>query len=399
MTDTLEVVGGVDTHADTIHVAAITILGHQIADREFPATAAGYARAVQFLASLGTVVRVGVEGTASYGAGFARAATAAGFEVAEVSRSEKSKRRRKGKSDALDAYAAARTALVGHGLSVPKNDDTMVVRALHVARRSAVKHRTAAINQFKALLVAAPNEVREKYRGSTTPVLIRRLARCRPTTATDPTSVAVLTACKNLAERILFLEAQDKDLTEKLDCLVASINPALCAAFGVGTDTAAQLIITAGTNAHRLATEAAFAALCGVAPVPASSGKTTRYRLSRGGDRAANCALHTIALVRMRHDQRTKDYIARQLAAGKSPKDVMRKLKRAIAREVFTLLTGVVEIPDYSDLRPVRQAKNITVTAAAQQFGVWPDVISRLERGLKRDDAFVQTYREWLDAA
>ena len=229
--------------------------------------------------------------------------------------------------------------------------------------------------------------------------MIEQLARSRPKALTDPAGLAVITACKALAERILFLEAQDKDLTAQLDTLVAAINPALRAAYGVGPDTAAQLIITAGTNPHRLTSEASFAALCGAAPVPASSGKTTRHRLSRGGDRAANNALHRIALVRMSSDKTTKDYVTRQLAAGRSKMEILRKLKRAIAREVFKLLTRPLTVPDYSDLRQARQTKNITLTAVANNFGVWPMVISMLERGLKRDDQFAETYRQWLVAA
>jgi hypothetical protein len=165
----------------------------------------------------------------------------------------------------------------------------------------------------------------------------------------------------------------------------------------VGPDTAAQLLITAGTNSHRLRSEAAFAMLAGVAPIPASSGKTSRHRLSRGGDRAANNALHRIALVRWSHDRRTRDYVARQLAAGRSKNDVLRLLKRAIAREIFRHLTAPCPIDDYSDLRPARQARNITLTAAAAHFNVWPITISRLERGLKRDDTLATNYRQWLN--
>ena len=174
---------------------------------------------------------------------------------------------------------------------------------------------------------------------------------------------------------------------------------ALRAAYGVDPDTAAQLLITAGANPHRLHSEAAFAALCGVAPVPASSGKTTRHRLSRGGDRAANNALYRIALVRMSAHPQTRDYVQRQAANGRTKKEILRLLKRAIARETFKLLTRQTAVPEYADLRPARQAKNITVTAAANHFGVWPTVISRIERGLQRDDAFADTYRDWLKAA
>jgi transposase len=235
--------------------------------------------------------------------------------------------------------------------------------------------------------------------GKTTFALINSLVRCRPDTQNDPIAVAVLAACKALAERIRFLEEQDQALTTRLDGLVTEANPALRAAHGVGPDTAAQLIVTAGTNPHRLRSEAAFAALCGVAPVPASSGKTNRHRLSRGGDRGANNALHRIALVRMSSHKQTRDYVQRQLANGRSKMEILRLLKRAIAREIFKLLTRAVDIPDYADLRPARQARNITVTAAANHFGVWPTVISRIERGLQRDDHLAERYRTWLHAA
>nr|WP_235689951.1 transposase [Mycolicibacterium gadium] len=242
---------------------------------------------------------------------------------------------------------------------------TGALKALLIARRGAIKARTAAIQQIKDLLVTAPADLRERYRRyPTTLRLVEALAGCRPSAHENPTTVSVLIACKALAQRIGYLERQDRELTAELDALTAALNPALRAAYGVGPDTAAQLLITAGTNSHRLRSEAAFAMLTGVAPIPASSGKTNRHRLSRGGDRAANNALHRIALVRWSHDRRTRDYVARQLAAGRSKKDVLRLLKRAIAREMFRHLTQPCPIDDYSDLRPARQARNITLTAS-----------------------------------
>lgn len=401
LTEFVLIVGGADTHADTVHLAAISITGAAMGDREFPTTRAGYAAAIRFLRSLGQVQRIGVEGTASYGAGLTRALIAAGIEVVEVSRAVKSSRRLKGKSDPLDAYSAARTALAGDGLATPKDDATAGLRALHHARRSAVKHRTAVINQLKAMLVSAPDCVREKYRGLTTFKLIEAIARCRPDAQTQPWARSVLTAAKILAQRVQFLETQAQALESQIDALTTEANPGLRAAYGVGPDTAAQLLITAGANPHRLHSEAAFAALCGVAPVPASSGKTNRHRLSRAGDRAANNALHRIALVRMSSHQPTKEYAQRQLLHGhsKSRMEILRKLKRAIAREVFKLLTRQIAVPEYADLRSTRQAKNITLTAAANHFAVWPTAISRIERGLQRDDEFADTYRNWLKAA
>jgi transposase len=392
------VVIGVDTHLDTIHIAALTDTGQLLGDAEFRTNPTGYWAAICWARSFGEVLTVGVEGTSSYGAGLTQALQANNIHVVEVNRPDRSARRRHGKSDPLDAYSAARAVLAGHGLAVPKDPNTGALKALLTARRGAIKARTAAIVQIKSLMVTSPAELRERYRRySTTLRLIEALARCRPTTHDDPTTVSVLIACKALAQRVEFLERQANELSAELDTLTTQLNPALRAAYGVGPDTAAQLLITAGLNAHRLRSEAAFAMLAGVAPIPASSGKTTRHRLSRGGDRAANNALHRIALVRWSHDPRTRDYAHRQLAAGRSKKDVLRLLRRAIAREIFRHLTAPCPIDDYTDLRPTRHARNITLTAAATHFGVWPNDISRLERGLKRDDTLATNYRVWLN--
>jgi transposase len=398
VTSPRRVVIGVDTHLDTIHVAAITDTGQLLGDAEFDTTPTGYWVALTWARSFGEVLTAGVEGTSSYGAGITWALQDNGIHVMEVNRPDRAARRRLGKSDPLDAYGAARAVLAGHGLAVPKDPNTVALKALQVARRGGVKARSAAIQQIKDLLVTAPADVRERYRRyATTLRLVHALARCRPAAHADPTAVSVLIACKALAQRIEFLERQDRDLSADIDALVTALNPALRAAYGVGPDTAAQLLITSGTNAHRLRSEAAFARLAGVAPIPASSGKTTRHRLSRGGDRAANNALHRIALVRWSHDPHTRDYVDRQLAAGRSKKEVLRLLKRAIAREMFKHLTSPCPIDDYSDLRPARQAQNITLTSVAHHFGVWPTEISRLERGLARNDTLAANYRHWLN--
>ncbi|MFB8399657.1 IS110 family transposase [Streptomyces yangpuensis] len=391
------VFGGVDSHADTIHVAVVTDNGGHLADAEFPTTPAGYTAALAFLAAHGDVIAIGVEGTASYGTGFTRAARTDGLSVVEVNRPDRAERRRSGKSDPIDAYAAARAALSGRASSAPKDETVAGIRALHNAARSTMKARTAAINQIGHILVSAPDTIRDRYRALRGKTLIDALARLRP--HGDPVHTAVLTALKSLARRIQALTAEHDELTAALDSVVSTHNPGLRAAYGVGPDTAAQLLITAGGNPDRLRTEASFAALCGAAPVPASSGKTNRHRLSRGGDRAANAALYRIALVRMASDSRTRDYVARQTAAGRTKKEIIRLLKRAIAREVFRCLTTTVTVPEIADLRPARQAKNITLTAVANHFGVWPAVISCIERGTRRDDDLANAYREWLTAA
>ncbi|MFC7766570.1 transposase [Leucobacter soli] len=206
-------------------------------------------------------------------------------------------------------------------------------------------------------------------------------------------------ALRALARRHRYIAAEIRSLDHELGTLTTSTNPALAAAAGVGPVTAAQLLITAGDNPDRLRSEAAFAALCGASPIPASSGKTNRHRLNRGGDRQANSALHRIALVRMSHEPRTRAYVEKKRAEGKSSKEIIRCLKRAIAREIFTLLTKEVEIPRVDDLRPLRQALGITLQQAAEHFNVWMNKISRIERGLARDDEFALAYREWLETS
>jgi transposase len=327
VTSPRRVVIGADSHLDTIHLAAITDTGQLLGDAEFNTNPTGYHAAICWARSFGEVLSAGVEGTSSYGTGFTQALQANDIHVIEVNRPDRAARRRQGKSDPLDAYSAARAVLAGDGLSVPKDAHTNALKALLIARRGAVKARTAAIQQIKDLLVTAPAELRERYRRYTTTLaLVGALARYRPTEQ-DRVTTAVLMSCKALARRIEFLQRQIEELTAELDTLTNAINPALRAAYGVGPDTAAQLLVTAGTNSHRLQSEASFARLTGVAPIPASSGKTTRHRLSRGGDRAANNALYRIALVRMSHDQRTRDYVTSQVARGRSKKDVLRLLK------------------------------------------------------------------------
>ena len=393
-----EVVGGADTHADTVHVAAIDTIGRPLGDREFPTTPAGYQAALTFLTAFGPVLVLGIEGTSSYGAGLSRAAAAAGIEVREVTRPDRAQRRMRGKSDPIDAYQAAQAALSGRADAAPKDTAIDAVRALHIARRSAVKARTAAINQIHQMLIIAPDPVREKYRDLTGKRLVDALAGCRPG-AQEPSTRAFLTALKTLAQRYQFLTHQADDLEDQLKDLARAQNPHLLSVHGVGPNTAAQLLITAGGNPDRLRTEASFAALCGTAPVPASSGRTTRHRLSRGGDRAANHALHTIAMVRMSFDPRTRDYVARQRDTGRTDKEILRLLKRALVREVFRSLTRDLTVPELADLRPTRQAKNITLAAAATAMGTYASKIVRTELGTYPDYELATRYREWLNAA
>ncbi len=396
MTRIKTVVAGVDTHKDTHHAAVIDTAGRQIADASFPTTKKGYVELSAFVSSFGELVRVGVEGTGSYGAALTRHLQEQGIEIVEVIRPNRQVRRMKGKSDPIDAYAAARTALTEPDAPTPKDGTGPAeqIRYLLVARRRAVKARTSALIQIKTLLITAPDVLRSRLREMSENTLILTLSRLRPD-AEDPIRYVL----KSLAKRHIHLTAEITDLEVMLTPLVTSTNPGLAATKGLGAITAAQLLVTAGDNPDRLRSEAAFAALCGVSPIPASSGKTTRHRLNRGGDRQANAALHRIVLVRMSYEPRTRDYVARKRAQGHSTKEIIRCLKRAVAREVFTLLTKQVDVPRVDDLRPLRQARGITLTAAAHHFEIWPTILSDVERGLRRHDDLVTAYRQWLTAA
>jgi transposase len=280
-----------------------------------------------------------VEGTGSYGAGLARFLAAAGQHVVEVNRPDRQARRRRGKSDAVDADAAARAVQAGEATGVPKAQDGVVemLRALRVARATAVKARTQAVNALKGLLVTAPDELREQLEGLPTARLVRAAAALEPGQLTTP-SAAVTLALRGLARRYQHLNAEAALLAEQLDRLTAKHAPALRGLLGVGADSAAALLVAAGDNPRRLHSEAAFAALCGTSPVEASSGKTRRHRLNRGGDRQANAALHRVVVVRLRYHQPTRDYATRRTAQGKTSKETIRCLKRYVAREVFAAL-------------------------------------------------------------
>lgn len=394
-----DMVGGVDSHKDTIHVAVITGTGRPVEDREFPTTEAGYRQAVAWLAGHGPLQAVGVEGTSSYGTGICAALTAAGITVVEVNRTRAAERRKRGKTDPLDAYRAARSVLSGEAATDPKRASIEPLRALNVARRSAVKAQQAAWRQIGALLVNAPAHLRDRLRDLSTTALLAALAATRPGQVSDPDDADTLFALRTLARRHRDLAEEIAALEERLHARVAAANPTLMAVKGVGPVIGAQLLITAGDNPDRLRSSASFAALCGTAPIPVSSGRTDRYRLSRGGDRAANAALHHIVKVRMTYDPTTRAYRDTRLARGWTNKAVYRALKRAVAREIYSALLGRCDVPDYTDLRPARQAKNITLTQVAQQFGVWPMHISTIERGTRRDDTLATAYREWLHAA
>jgi len=395
-----EVVAGIDTHADTHHVAVIDITGQELGDDQFPATARGYADLADFVTNFGNITRVGVEGTGSYGAGITRHLQALRVEVVEIIRPHRQLRRMHGKTDQLDAYAAARTALASGDHPIPKTGQGPVeaIRYLFTARRSAIKARSAAIVQLKSLLVTAPDGLREKFAGLTPVALIAKIIQARSTQ--DMVAKVALQTLKSLARRYRFLCHEVKELEKQLAALVTDTAPGLTAAFGVGVFSAAQLLITAGDNPHRLRSEASFAALCGVSPIPASSGKTNRHRLNRGGDRQANSALHAIALSRWKNDERTQAYITKKRAEGRGTKEILRCLKRAIAREIYKILTQPQATkPAMPDLKTQRETKNFTVSQAAQALKTWPARISDIEHNRRPLPHLTHRYQQWLQTA
>lgn len=336
------VTGGVDTHKDTHVAAARNSLGQLLGTQSFPASTAGYRALAGWLLAWGTVVAVGVEGTGSYGAGLARHLTEHGMTVIEVNRPDRRKRRLQGKSDVLDAINAAAAVQSGDATAVPKaaSGAATAVVALRTTRAGAVRSRTVALNQLASLIVTAPATLRETLTTLTGSALLTHCARLRPgTDLADPVN-ATKTALQRLAKRIAALNTEITDTDTDLAALLPRVLPRTIALFGVGPDTASQLLATAGDNIDRITTDAHFAHLCGAAPIEASSGRSDRHRLNRGGDRQANAALYRIAIVRMRHCPRTRTYVTKRTTEGKTKRDIIRCLKRYIAREVFKTLTA-----------------------------------------------------------
>ena len=337
--DTRVITGGVDTHADLHVAAALDPIGGLLGVRQFPATAAGYAGLLGWLGGFGDVGLVGVEGTGSYGAGLARHLAAAGVAVVEVDRADRQDRHRQGKSDPLDAVSAARAAQSGRASGAPKGRDGAVeaIRALMVAKRSARHERTQAINQARALIVTGPDELRARFAGHGPAALAGAIAALRPRPGDVP-GYATRVALRELGRRVQFLDAQLERLDELIIPLVTARAPGLLSLFGVGPDTAALLLVAAGDHPERLRSESSWAHLCGAAPIPASSGKTSRHRLNRGGNREANHALWRIVITRMGSrpgHPATRAYVERRTREGLSKKEIIRCLKRYVAREVY----------------------------------------------------------------
>jgi transposase len=335
------IIGGVDTHTATHHAAVIDLKGRLLADAEFPASPRGYALLLAWMRGKGQLDRVGIEGTGAYGAGLARHLHEHGVAVLEVPRPDRRLRRQHGKSDPLDAEAAARAVLAGNSLGAPKlaTGPVEAIRMLRVARTGAVKAKTAAANTLVGLIVTAPEPLRGQLRELSTSKLIDACLRFRPDfcNLTDPIQAAKA-ALRSVATRARTLELETRALKKQLAALTVHAAPSTSAIFGLGPDTVSALLTAIGDNPDRLRSESAFARLCGVAPIPASSGKTNRHRLHRGGDRSGNRALHIAVIVRLRYDQRSRGYAARRTTQGKSMPEIIRCQKRYLAREVFTAL-------------------------------------------------------------
>jgi transposase len=340
LADELDYVIGVDTHRDE-HVLAVVAApaGGVVAQQAVRASARGYAAAVQFADMQANGARVwAIEGAGHYGAGLARHLSVRGETVLEIGRGPRDERRLQGKDDSLDATRAARTALASTKLTLPRAGERReALRLLLLARRSAVDVRREALVQLRSVVVTTPDRLREQLRGMPVQRLIVRCSRLRRSSSAPPDELASRQVLRSLARRIEAATSEAAELEREILAHVQALAPRLLEEAGVGPIVAAQLI-TAWSHPGRVRSEAAFARLAGVAPIPASSGQTTRHRLSRGGDRQLNRALHTIALHRRQHDAATKDYTARRIAEGKTRRDAVRLLKRYLARHLYRVL-------------------------------------------------------------
>jgi len=349
-TEVETVIGGVDTHKHTHYGAVIDQHGRLLGHQQFPATDAGYQALLSWMRTHGSLEAIGVESTGSFGATLTRALTAAGERVIEVNRPNRIARRMDGKSDRLDAEQIARAVLGQTSTATPKSKCGMVevIRTLRVTRSSAVKARTQTFNTLFGIMIGAPSPLRDELVTLTKRTLINRCLGLRPETTdfahlrAHPERLlmaSIKTALRDLARRWKALDGEIKALNKQIEVVVRAVAPELVELFGVGVELAGQFLVTTGDNPERIHNEAAFAKLCGVAPQPASSGRTTgRHRLSRSGDRAANSALYIVTIVRLRHHEPTRAYVERRTNEGLTKREIIRCLKRYIAREIYANL-------------------------------------------------------------
>ncbi len=337
----VEVTGGVDTHADNHVAAALDHNGGLLGVESFSVSETGYEDLLVWLVGFGELVRVGVEGTGSWGVGLSRVLADHDVTVVEVDRPNRQTRRKQGKSDPTDAVSAARAVLSGTATVTPKSRNGPVeqIRVLLVARRSAREQRIQSLNQLRHLVFTAPEEIRVRFKDRPKTGLITEAANMRPRKGSDPIMYRTNLVIKSLARRIKSLDAEMRTIDQTLRSLITETAPTMLELYGVGVDTAATLLATAGDNPDRLKSERSWAHLCGVTPLPANSGKTTtKFRLNRGGDRQANAALYRIVLTRMSSHEETRRYVAKRRTDGLSTPEIMRCLKRYVARQTFKQL-------------------------------------------------------------
>lgn len=334
------IVIGVDTHKYVHVAAAMDAVGATLATRTIATDSAGFEQLLQWAAALGTITAFGVEGTGSYGAGLTSWVRRHGYKVVEVARPDRRLRRLNGKSDPLDAENAARAVLAGSATAIPKTADGSVemIRHLKVAHDTAVKARSAAIITLKAILVHAPEPLRLAVAGKTQRMLARQLAALRACVLATPAD-SIRYVLRSIAKRWLALDQEIGALADAIQKLVLKQAPHLVEAFGIGVDTAAEILIVAGDNPERIKSEAALAKLAGISPVPTGSGMTSgKYRINHGGHRQLNAAIYRTVIVRMQHHEPTKAYVTRRTTQGKSKRDIIRCLKRYVIREVYHLI-------------------------------------------------------------
>jgi transposase len=339
------ITGGVDTHADNHMAAAVDHNGGLLGIESFPADQTGFEGLLAWLVGFGPVIEIGVEGTGSWGVGLTRFLHDQEIVVIEVDRPNRQKRRKEGKSDPTDAVAAARAALSGEATVIPKtrNGSVEQIRVLMVARRSAREQRIQSLNQLRHLVFCAPEEIRIRFKDRPKTGLITEAANMRPNRGSDSVTYTTNLVIRNLAKRIKALNTEMAEIDRMLTGLITDTAPELFDLYGVGVDTAATLLVTAGDNPDRLHAEGSWAHLCGVTPLPANSGKvTTKFRLNRGGDRQANAALYRIVLTRMSSDEETRRYVARRRDKGLSTPEIMRCLKRYVARQTYKHLPHMI---------------------------------------------------------
>jgi transposase len=342
LAEKVDYVVGVDTHRDQHTLAVVAApSGAVVAQRSVGTDAGGYREALRFAQRHAEGVRVwAIEGAGHYGAGFSRFLGQHGEAVLEASRSARAERRLRGKDDPLDAVRAARSSLASETLTLPRAGERQeALRVLLLARRSAVDVRRLALVQLRSVIVTAPENVRAELRRLPVGQLIRRCSRFRRSDSRTPDELAIVLVLRSLARRIEAATEEADQLEHEIVGHVRSLVPELLDERGVGPIVAAQLIVT-WSHPGRVRSEAAFARLAGVAPLPASSGLTTRHRLSRGGDRQLNRALHTVILHRRLHDPATRDYIDRRVAEGKTRRDAVRLLKRYLARHLYRVINS-----------------------------------------------------------